>query len=57
MLKKAKTKEGAKLICKRCEFYDKKNDCCKANGNIKKCSEQNIIECVDFLVKHKLIFF
>lgn len=42
--------------CKKCEFYDVKNDACKIR-ELTECSKQDIEYCIDFLVKRKLIMF
>jgi hypothetical protein len=44
------------IKCKKCEFYDNATDTCKAK-DIQECTEQNIVECEDFLIKDKLVNF
>ena len=41
--------------CKKCEFYDKENDCCKIEGN--DCKKTDFSKCEDFLVAKNLVMF
>jgi hypothetical protein len=43
-------------ICIQCEFLNSETDNC-TEKDVKKCSEQNITECENFLVKDKLVHF
>lgn len=45
-----------KCKCFQCEFYNKKKDCCEVSDTTK-CSQKNILECKDFLVKEELTMF
>lgn len=45
-----------KKKCKKCEFYDKENDCCKFERN--NCGDKtDFSKCNDYLISEKLVMY